>query len=177
MFAVLGDIEFEVVGSPESYESADGYDFPEQRVIESKPRLQWVGDELERLNFELMWHASFTNPASTARAVACDGSDASRTAAGVWRWRIQGILRDRIDKSEIATVVSGRRTDRDQSCACAQRMDSGRAVALQLVVTIYDAWNHYRIDRNGGERFERNHARSVGVAQYSVGDGNERSQS
>ena len=64
MFAVLGDIQFEVVGSPESYESADGYDFPEQRVIESKPRLQWVGDELERLNFELMWHASFTNPAT-----------------------------------------------------------------------------------------------------------------
>ncbi len=64
MFAVLGDIEFEVVGSPESYESADGYDFPEQRVIESKPRLQWVGDELERLNLELMWHASYTNPAT-----------------------------------------------------------------------------------------------------------------
>ncbi|MGD0117635.1 MAG: phage tail protein [Candidatus Binatus sp.] len=63
MFAILGDIEFEVVGSPEGYESADGYDFPEQRVIESKPRLQWVGDELERLNFELMWHASLTNPA------------------------------------------------------------------------------------------------------------------
>jgi len=60
----LGDIQFEVVGSPESYESADGYDFPEQRVIESKPRLQWVGDELERLNLELMWHASFTNPAA-----------------------------------------------------------------------------------------------------------------
>ena len=64
MFAVLGDIQFEVIGSPESYESADGYDFPEQRVIESKPRLQWVGDELERLKFELMWHASFTNPAT-----------------------------------------------------------------------------------------------------------------
>ena len=62
MFAILGDIEFEVVGSPEGYESADGYDFPEQRVIESKPRLQWVGDELARLNFEMMWHASLTNP-------------------------------------------------------------------------------------------------------------------
>ena len=63
MFAVLGDIQFEVVGSPEGYESAEGYDYPEQRVIENKPRLQWVGDELERLNFELMWHASFTSPA------------------------------------------------------------------------------------------------------------------
>ena len=64
MFAVLGDIQFEVVGSPEGYDSAGAYEYSEQRVIESKPRLQWVGDELDRLNFELMWHASFTNPAA-----------------------------------------------------------------------------------------------------------------
>ena len=64
MFAVLGEIQFEVVGSPEGYESAGAYGFDEQRVIESKPRLQWVGDELERLSFELMWHSSFTNPAA-----------------------------------------------------------------------------------------------------------------
>ncbi len=64
MFAVLGEIQFEVVGSPEGYESASAYGFDEQRVIESKPRLQWVGDELERLSFELMWHSSFTNPAA-----------------------------------------------------------------------------------------------------------------
>lgn len=64
MFAVLGDIQFEVVGSPESYESVGAYDFPELRVIDSKPRLQWVGDELERLTFDLIWHASFTNPAA-----------------------------------------------------------------------------------------------------------------
>jgi phage protein U len=63
LFAVLGDIQFEVVGSPEAYESAGTYDFAEQKVIESKPQLQWVGDDLERLKFELMWHASFTNPA------------------------------------------------------------------------------------------------------------------
>jgi len=60
----LGDIQFEVVGSPEGYESAEAYDFSEQRVIESKPRLQWVGDDLERLSFELMWHSTFTNPAA-----------------------------------------------------------------------------------------------------------------
>jgi phage protein U len=64
LFAALGDIQFEVVGSPEAYESAGAYDFAEQKVIESKPQLQWVGDDLERLNFELMWHASFTNPAT-----------------------------------------------------------------------------------------------------------------
>lgn len=64
MFAALGEIQFEVVGSPETYESARAYDFAEQKVIESKPQLQWVGDDLERLKFELMWHASFTNPAA-----------------------------------------------------------------------------------------------------------------
>jgi phage protein U len=63
VFAALGEIQFEVVGSPEEYDSKTAYEFDEQRVIESKPRLQWVGDELDRLNFELMWHASFTNPA------------------------------------------------------------------------------------------------------------------
>jgi phage protein U len=64
LFAVLGEIQFEVVGSPEGYESTGAYGFDEQRVVESKPRLQWVGDELERLSFELMWHSSFTNPAA-----------------------------------------------------------------------------------------------------------------
>jgi phage protein U len=63
LFAVLGDIQFEVIGSPESYESAGAYEFAEQKVVESKPQLQWVGDDLERLKFELLWHASFTNPA------------------------------------------------------------------------------------------------------------------
>jgi len=51
LFAALGDIQFEVVGSPEAYESAGAYDFAEQKVLESKPQLQWVGDDLERLNF------------------------------------------------------------------------------------------------------------------------------
>jgi phage protein U len=64
LFAALGEIQFEVVGSPEAYESAGAYDFAEQKVIESKPLLQWVGDDLERLKFELMWHASFTKPAA-----------------------------------------------------------------------------------------------------------------
>src|SRR5208337_4823690 len=113
---------------------------------------------------------------STARAVACDGSDASRIAPGVWRWRIQGILRDRIDKSEIATVVGGRRTDRDQSCACAQRMDSGHLAKLVVARDIYDAWNHYSVAGNGVERLQRSHTWCVGVAQYSVADRNERSQ-
>jgi phage protein U len=64
LFAALGEIQFEVVGSPDAYESSGSYDFAEQKVVESKPLLQWVGDDLERLKFELMWHASFTKPAA-----------------------------------------------------------------------------------------------------------------
>lgn len=73
MFAALGGILFEVVGSPDGYESVGAYTFAEQRVIDSKPRLQWVGDDLMRLSFELMWHASFADPAvqlATLRAAA-----------------------------------------------------------------------------------------------------------
>jgi len=64
LFAALGEIQFEVVGSTDAYESGEAYDFAEQKVIESKPQLQWVGDDLERLKFELVWHASFTNPST-----------------------------------------------------------------------------------------------------------------
>jgi phage protein U len=64
LFATLGEIQFEVVGSPEGFESSRGYDFAEHRVIESKPILQWVGNDLERLKFELRLHSSFTDPAA-----------------------------------------------------------------------------------------------------------------
>ncbi len=73
MFAVLGDILFEVIGSPETLDSVREYDFAEHRVIESRPRLQWLGNGLERLKLEMMLHASFTDPGaqmSVLRATA-----------------------------------------------------------------------------------------------------------
>jgi phage protein U len=64
VFAVLGDILFEVVGSPETFESSREYDFAEHRVVESAPRLQWLGNGLERLKLEVMLHSSFTDPSA-----------------------------------------------------------------------------------------------------------------
>ena len=64
MFAALGEIAFEVVGSPETFDSTRRYDFAEHRVIESKPRLQWLGNDLELLKLEMMLHSSITNPAA-----------------------------------------------------------------------------------------------------------------
>ncbi|HEY6417587.1 MAG TPA: phage tail protein [Candidatus Binataceae bacterium] len=64
MFAILGEIPFEVVGSPQGFDSSRGYDYAEQRVIEDRPRLQWLANELERLSFDLLFHYSFTSPAT-----------------------------------------------------------------------------------------------------------------
>ncbi|MHB8382570.1 MAG: phage tail protein [Candidatus Binataceae bacterium] len=69
MFALLGLIRFEVVGSPEGIESELGYGYAEQPVIEAQPRLQWMGDSLERLAFDLLLHASLGNPELQAAAL------------------------------------------------------------------------------------------------------------
>ena len=62
MFAILGDIVFQLVGSPDEFEIAREYRFAEQDVIGADPRLQWIANGLRRLTFEMALHASFTIP-------------------------------------------------------------------------------------------------------------------
>ena len=62
MFAVLGDIPFQVVGSPERLSDSRGYDYAEHRVIQDRPVLQWLADDLETIQLEMLLHQSFTNP-------------------------------------------------------------------------------------------------------------------
>ena len=69
MFAELGEIKFQVVGSPEHLEAERRYDYAEHDVIEARPRLQWLADGLERLVLDLMFHVSFTNPAAELAAL------------------------------------------------------------------------------------------------------------
>jgi phage protein U len=64
MFAILGDIPFQIVGSPESLSDSRGYDYAEHRVIQSRPRLQWLADDLETIQLEMLLHRSFTAPAA-----------------------------------------------------------------------------------------------------------------
>lgn len=64
MFAILGEVQFEVIGSPESIVSSRRYDYAVHRVVQDRPRLQWLAPDLEVLCFELMLHRSFTNPAA-----------------------------------------------------------------------------------------------------------------
>lgn len=63
MFAILGDIPFEVVGSPEGLISTQTFNYAEHRVVQSKPQLQWIADGLETIALEMLLHSSFTDPA------------------------------------------------------------------------------------------------------------------
>lgn len=63
MFALLGEIPFLVVASPEAFESTRKFNYAEHRVVENQPRLQWVGDGLESIMLTMLFHASFTDPA------------------------------------------------------------------------------------------------------------------
>jgi phage protein U len=62
MFAVLGAIPFEVVNSPDSIESVRRWDYAEQRVIAAPPILQWLANDLERLDLGMLLHKSVSDP-------------------------------------------------------------------------------------------------------------------
>lgn len=62
MFAVLGEIIFDVLTSPQALESVRKYDYAEHKVVESRLLLQWIADDLEELTLELAFHVQFTNP-------------------------------------------------------------------------------------------------------------------
>lgn len=65
MFALLGDITFQVVGSPESLSDSRRYDYAEHRVIQDRPRLQWLADDLMTIRLEMLLHRSFTDPSAS----------------------------------------------------------------------------------------------------------------
>lgn len=75
MFALLGEIPFLAIGSPERLESAKRIAYVEQRVIESQARLQWVGDGLETIALAMLFHASFTDPAAQYDALLAAAED------------------------------------------------------------------------------------------------------
>jgi phage protein U len=63
VFAILGDIVFEVVSSPENFTSMRQYHYVEHRVVQNTPQLQWLADGLETLEFEMLLHSAVADPA------------------------------------------------------------------------------------------------------------------
>ncbi|MDF0606624.1 phage tail protein [Neisseriaceae bacterium TC5R-5] len=62
MFALLGDIEFQLITYFDGFESQFGADFAEHALIEGKPRLQWIGDKLDEITIQLSFHSQFCDP-------------------------------------------------------------------------------------------------------------------
>ncbi len=69
MYALLGDITFEALASPETNESSSGATFAEHKTVESTPKLQWIGDELDELTLEILLHVNISDPASDLAAL------------------------------------------------------------------------------------------------------------
>jgi phage protein U len=76
LWAALGrSIEFEVLASPIAFDATRNYTFAKHDVVEGRPRLQWLSQDLEELTLRLRWHVAFTQPqarydAMTAAAAA-----------------------------------------------------------------------------------------------------------
>jgi phage protein U len=75
MFALLGEISFEVIGSPEVFESSRRFDYAEHRVVEDRPRLQWLAADLESITLAMLFHISFTDPAAQLAALLAAAND------------------------------------------------------------------------------------------------------
>lgn len=62
MFAKLGDITFNLITYLDGLDDSVKFTFAEHQTIESKPKLQFIGDELEELNIRLNFHSMFCTP-------------------------------------------------------------------------------------------------------------------
>jgi phage protein U len=75
MFAVFGEILFQVLTSPNGFESARSWDYAEHRVVEDRPKLQWIANALETLELDFHFHASFTDPTAQLEALTAAADD------------------------------------------------------------------------------------------------------
>ncbi len=62
MYAVLGDIQFDLITYFDGFEWRFGADYAEHGVIQGKPRLQFIGDKLDEIRLTLKFHAQYCDP-------------------------------------------------------------------------------------------------------------------
>lgn len=67
MWAVLGDIEFELRNQPSRQDERITADYAQHALIQGKPRSEWVGDGLDELTLELTLHALLVDPEAQIR--------------------------------------------------------------------------------------------------------------
>lgn len=69
MFAVLGDFRFELLRAPEMADLTTEHEYATHKVIEGKPKVQWVGDELHKRTWDIRLHRVFCDPDAVMRAI------------------------------------------------------------------------------------------------------------
>lgn len=62
MFAILGEVEFDLITYFDGLETRFGAEYAEHALIARKPRLQFVGDRLDEVRIDLVFHASYCDP-------------------------------------------------------------------------------------------------------------------
>lgn len=62
MYAVLGGVEFDLITYFDGMETRFGADYAEHPLIGRKPRLQQVGDQLDEIRIDLVFHAAYCDP-------------------------------------------------------------------------------------------------------------------
>lgn len=75
MWALLGDLWFDLLLAPEMADLSTRHDYAVHPVIEGKPRTQWTGDELDERNWSIRLHSVFCDPDTVMydlRAIAAE---------------------------------------------------------------------------------------------------------
>ncbi|UTH73987.1 phage tail protein [Chromobacterium sp. IIBBL 290-4] len=62
MFALLGEVQFDLITYFDGFESQFGADYAEHALIEGKPRLQWIADKLDEIRIQLSFHSQYCDP-------------------------------------------------------------------------------------------------------------------
>lgn len=62
MFALLGDIQFDLITYFDGLDAQFGADYAEHALIEGKPRLQFIGDKLDEITIALAFHQYYCDP-------------------------------------------------------------------------------------------------------------------
>jgi phage protein U len=67
IWAILGDIEFELLSHPGAQSERSTADYAEHARLQGKPLLQWVGEGLDELTLEVALHAALVDPEARIR--------------------------------------------------------------------------------------------------------------
>ncbi|MDH4869807.1 hypothetical protein E8E91_03130 [Pseudomonas sp. BN515] len=67
MWAVLGSIEFEILGHPSAQSERTTAEYAEHARLRGKPLLEWIGEGLDEVSLEITLHAAVGDPEAQLR--------------------------------------------------------------------------------------------------------------